>query len=317
VKRLVFVAVLSFACTPAVPDARATDGSASATSERSAPETSAHAPSRAATVPANEPQTTEPMLASYDFENPVARFDLPGRLDEISGLAMTDDGRLFAHDDERGRVHEIDPVTGVVGKRFDLGGGDLRGDFEAIATVGERMFMVTSLGFLYEFREGADRESIGYRVTNLEVGDACEVEGLDHDPVDDALLVACKVSAPDRGEIVVHRFPVEPGREALPPLRVPKAGLRAHGLEPEFNASAIVVTASGTFLLVAGPQEVLIEVDRAGDLVAAVQLDRDRHPQPEGLELGEDGALYVSDERNDKRNAHLTVYARRPAEGPS
>lgn len=286
---LAWFVLASLGCGPAVPDATAT-------------------PSQAEQVPT--------VLAGYDFERPSARFELPGRLDEISGLALTDDGRLFAHDDERGRVHELDPITGEVGKRFDLGGGPVRGDFEGIATVGERLFLVTSIGFLYEFREGDDRQSIGYRVTDLGLRDVCEVEGLDHDSVDDALLVACKVSAPDQGDIVVHRFPVDPTREPLAPLRIPKAGLTAHGLDPEFEASSVVAHPSGHLLLIAGPQDVLIEVDRSGHIVAAIDLPRDRHPQPEGLEVGVDGALYVSDERNGRR-AHLTVYAPTGAAGPA
>jgi uncharacterized protein YjiK len=289
VRALAFVALVSLGCGPAVPDAAAT-------------------PSGVEQVPS--------ALAEYDFERPSARFDLPGRLDEISGLALTDDGRLFAHDDERGRIHEVDPVTGEVGKRFDLGGGPVQGDFEGIAAVGDRLFLVTSIGFLYEFREGDDGQDIGYRVTDLGVRDVCEVEGLDHDAVDDVLLVSCKVSAPDRGEIVVHRFPVDPTRAPLPPLRIAKAGMSAFGLDPDFEASAIVAHPSGNLLLVAGPQDVLIEVDRSGNILAAVDLARDRHPQPEGLEIGADGALYVSDERNG-RAAHLTVYAPRGTAGPA
>lgn len=309
------MALASIACAPAVPDARATDASAPDTAAPVAAEALADAGPGAAMRTAPEPQGAESLLSSYDFQTPIGRFDLPGRLDEISGLAMADDGRLLAHDDERGRIHAIDPRTGEVGKRFDLGGGPVQGDFEAMAAVGERLFVVSSLGFLYEFREGADRENVGYRVTDLGIGGACEVEGLDHDPLDDALLVACKASTPDRGEIVVHRFPVDSAQGALTPLRIPKAELASHGLPPDFDASAIVVGPTGTLLLVAGPQEVLIEVDRAGRILGAVRLDRDRHPQPEGLEVGADGVLYVSDERSDKRNAHLTAYARRVGAG--
>ena len=45
---------------------------------------------------------------------PVARWILPDRLGEISGLTLTEDQRLFAHGDEFGRVYEIDYRRGVV-----------------------------------------------------------------------------------------------------------------------------------------------------------------------------------------------------------
>ena len=68
------------------------------------------------------------VLALYDFERSSAVLELPGRLDEISGLAMSPDGRLFAHNDERATVHEIDPSAGEVGKRFSAGDEPLRGE---------------------------------------------------------------------------------------------------------------------------------------------------------------------------------------------
>lgn len=245
----------------------------------------------------------------YDLEHRTRRFDLPGRLDEISGLAFTPDGRLFAHDDERGRVYQIDPMTGEVGKRFDLGEEVVRGDFEGIAIVGERFFLISSTGFLYEFREAGDRESTGYRVTDTRVGASCEVEGLDYDPLDEVLLIACKVSTPDRGVIVVYRLPLDPARDRSPPLEIPRAQLPAHALDAGFDPSAVTVDPTGTLLLLSGGHNALIEVDRSGRILAGVELSKKRHPQPEGLAFGPDGTLYISDEKNGK-DARLTAYAR-------
>ena len=259
---------------------------------------------------ADAPPAAASFLAGYDFDERLRRFDLPGRLDEVSGLAFSPDGRLFAHDDERGRVHEIDPVSGEVGKRIDLGEALVRDDFEGLAIVGERFFLVSSTGRLYEFREGADRENMAFRVTDTGVGDTCEVEGLDHDPFEDELLIACKVSLPDRGEIVVHRLPLEPGRERPPAVRIAKSLLEPFGLEGEFDASAVAVTPTGSWLLLSGRHDAVIEVDRDGAVLAAVPLRKGRHPQSEGLAIGPDGTLYISDEKNGK-DARLTAYGPR------
>ena len=264
-------------------------------------------------------QSSEPpartVLDRHDFRQMSARFDLPGRLDEISGLAITPDGRLFAHDDERALVHEIDRLTGEVGKRFSAGDPPIRGDFEGIAIVGDRFFLVTSVGLLYELREAEDRAEAPYRVSDTELGASCEVEGLDYDPVDEALLFACKVSRPDRGAIVVHRVPLDPTRGALPPLLVPRSQLLDHGIEADFEPSAIAVDPTGTFLMVSAPIESLIEVDRSGRVVAGLRLSRVWHPQPEGLAFGPDGTLYIADEQNGQE-AHITAYERVPERGP-
>jgi len=256
-----------------------------------------------------------PLAERFDLSRPVGRFELPGRLDEISGLATTSDGRLFGHDDERATVHEIDPVTGEVGKRFSLGDPPLRDDFEGLAVVGERFFLMTSHGALYEFREVDDRTEAPYRVTETGLGAACELEGLDYDPVDDALLLPCKTPRSEQATIRIHRVSIDPDRAPLAPIDVPRRELARHGVRATFEPSAVLVHPEGTLLLVSATVEALLEVDRGGRVLSAHTLSRDRHPQPEGLALSPTGALIVADERNGG-DAHLTVYARRAAPAP-
>jgi uncharacterized protein YjiK len=257
-------------------------------------------------------QETPGVLALFDFESPAATFEMPGRLDEISGLAITANGRLFGHNDERGTVHEIDGTSGEVGKRFSIGDPPLDGDFEGLAVAGERFFLVTSAGLLHEFREVGDRETSPHRVTDLGVGGACEVEGLDYDARSDALLVACKVTSPDRGSILVHSVPLDPQRPRPVPLHISRAQLPAFGLRTEFQPSSIAVSPVGTLLLVSADPEAIIEVDRAGRVIGGVDLPGRRHPQTEGLAFGPDGTLYLADEQNGQPG-QLTAYAPVPA----
>jgi uncharacterized protein YjiK len=250
------------------------------------------------------------VLALYDLESPAASFEMPGRLDEISGLAITADGRLFGHNDERGTVHEIDRASGEVGTRFSIGDPPVRADFEGLAIVGERFFLITSASLLYEFREVGDRETSPHRVTDLGLGSSCEVEGLDHDPGADALLVACKVVSPDRGFIVIHRIPLDPARPRPAPLEIARAQLLGFDLRADFQPSSVVVSPTGTLVLVSAAPEAIIEVDAAGNVIAGIDLPGSRHAQPEGLAFGPDGTLYVADEQNGA-SARVTAYARR------
>ena len=260
---------------------------------------------------AQEPTT---LPERYDFSRRWARHDLPSRLNEISGLAFTPDGRLFAHGDERAWVHEIDPETGKVGKRFMLGDRTAQDDFEGMAIVGERFFLISSRGLLYEAREGEDRVEVPYRVTDTGLGNTCEVEGLEYHPGWDELLIPCKSTTPDLGAIVIHRMPISPDAMRRAPILVRRAALAAHGVDTDFHPSAIALDpATGTLVLVAAREEAILEISPEGRVIAALQLSQGRHPQVEGVAFGPDGTLYLADERNG-RDARLTAY--RSAQGP-
>ena len=264
-----------------------------------------------ACAPAVTPgQETFGVLALYDLGRPTASFQMPGPLEEISGLAVTSEGRLFGHNDERATVHEIDRGTGAVGRRIFIGGDpSIEGDFEGLAIAGERFFLVTSQGALYEFREAGDREIAPHRVTDLGLSTSCEIEGLDYDPSDDLLLVACKVATPERGAIVVHRMPLDPRRPRPAPLQVPRGQLPTFGVAADFQPSSVAVTPAGTLLLSSAAPEALIEVDRTGRVLAGIELDSERHPQTEGLAFGPEGTLYLADEQNGAA-ARVTAYPR-------
>src|SRR4051812_19974544 len=51
---------------------------------------------------------------------PLAMWLMPPGLHEISGLALTSRGTILTHDDNIGRVYEIDPKSGILLKAFSL-----------------------------------------------------------------------------------------------------------------------------------------------------------------------------------------------------
>ncbi|NJD19507.1 MAG: hypothetical protein FIA95_09545 [Gemmatimonadetes bacterium] len=252
----------------------------------------------------------------FDFGHRVAHFDLPGRLAEASGLAFTPDGRLLAHGDERGGVYTADPATGAVDRGFRVGEPPIADDLEGVATAGERVFMASSAGRLYEFRAVPQGGTSPVRVSELGLGGACEVEGLAYEADADALLAVCKTLHPPAPEVRIHRFPISPNARALEPIRVPLAAFRSRGHQGAVSPSGIDVDPStGTLVVVAARQELLFEVDREGRLLDLVHLSRQRHPQPEGIAFGPDGLLYIADEANGG-TARITVYGPRKEPSP-
>ena len=152
-------------------------------------------------------QVPPTLTERYDLENRTSRVSLPRRLDEASGLAVTTDGRVFMHGDERAVVYQVDPAEGTVLKEFSLGVPVLSGDFEGIAIAGDRFFLINSQGLLLEFHEGAEDESVSFRGVDTGLSNRCEVEELAFEPATQALVAACK-TVPRRDEdfIVLYRI---------------------------------------------------------------------------------------------------------------
>jgi uncharacterized protein YjiK len=252
-----------------------------------------------------------PLTERWDLERRRDRFDLPGRLAEVSGLAATEDGRLFAHDDERGLVYRIDGEDGSVDRGFQVGETLVRDDFEGMAIAGARFFLVSSTGRLYEFREAGEGESSPVRVTDTGLSGICEVEGLAYQRSSESLVLACKTVTPEVPEVRLYRLPLSGGPVDATPIRVPWSDFEAMGHKGPVHPSAIDVDpVSGTLVLLAAREELLFELDGRGRLLDVVTLPKARHRQPEGLAVGIRGLLYIADEAGGEK-ARLTAYGPR------
>lgn len=252
---------------------------------------------------------------------------LPLELREISGLALTADGRLFAHGDEDATVFEIDPRDGRLRKRFrlaptgsepDLGKkgreGMVAGDFEDIAIVGDRFFLVTSTGVLLEFAESEDGQRVPYTAHPTGLGERCEMEGLASDPAGANLLLLCKEShvRSERDRVAIYSWSLSDQKlEPAAHIVIPYSAITRSSGDGQFNGSALAFMPGGSSLvLVAGPQRLFAEISAAGKAVGGGKLDATSVLQPEGLAFLPDGTLLISSE-GGKGPATLSGYAPR------
>ena len=271
----------------------------------------------------------EGALARYEpGGRPAWRVTLPAELTEVSGLAVAADGRLFAHGDEEALIYQLDPRTGRIIKGFglepgvdvpDLGkkprDGRVAGDFEDIAIVGDRFYLVTSNAVLLEFSEGAADTRVPFTAHATGLADTCEVEGLAHAAASGDLLMLCKEmrekGARDRVEI--HAWSLAERRmDSTPRLSVPYSELSRITGTRGFNGSALEFTPGGRSLaIIAGPQRAFAEITAEGRPIAGGGLDRAELPQPEGIAFLPDGTLLVSSE-GGRGEATMNGYAARP-----
>jgi hypothetical protein len=142
-------------------------------------------------------------------EPPVAKWIMPTELREISGLTLTARGTVLTHDDEIGRIYEIDPKAGIILKRFMLTGLP-HGDFEAITVAGPDVYLLESNGKIFKFKEGADGTEVPYSKFDTHLGKECEFESIAFEADSSRLVLVCKkvLTKGANHDLVLYRFPL-------------------------------------------------------------------------------------------------------------
>lgn len=251
------------------------------------------------------------LLASHSLDaTHMLQWRLPERLQEISGLALTPDERLFAVADEKAVVFEINVERQQLVKAFALGEPVLRGDFEGIAIVDGDIILITSDGDLYRASEGDDGEQLEYTITRTGLGKHCEIEGLAADLARQRLLIACKQARKGILRLSIFAWSLE--HDSLldeQTIEVPLAEITRHIKGRRLNPSGIALDpVSGNLLLIAARQRAIVELTADGKLVRALALPlQGRHRQPEGIEIMRDGRLLIADEGGNHK-ARLAIY---------
>lgn len=263
-----------------------------------------------ALVACTAPTVPDTSLFAAEAEN---RFELPNALREISGLAVSPDGRVFGHDDEHATIYEIDVTRGAVVKSFSIGDPAETGDFEGLAIAPNGDFWLTdSRGRLMRFREGGDRATVDAERFDTGVGETCEVEGITYQPSDQSFVLACKRmrgrgQRTDAPQLRVWRVGAQETR-AWGPITADVA--EAAGVS-DFQPSDIAFDpASGRLIVISGLDGAIAEFGPDGALLSARALGH-RHRQAEGVAVLPDGSLIIADEGGNDR-AHISRYLRRP-----
>ncbi len=255
-----------------------------------------------------------PLGPSLFAAEPSARWRLPKRLEEISGLAVTGDGRLMGHDDELGILYELNPETGAVSERIRLGDPVARGDFEGLAIGADGIFyLVTSDGLVHAFREIPGQATVDFEVFDCGLSRAAEIEGAAWDAFGERLIMGCKRShsAALNGALVLYAWsPAQPDQHARTWLTIPAYALAEAVGARAFHPSGVEIDpSSGRIVIISSIEKAIVELDPSGRLLAARVLGAEHHRQPEGIAIMPDGSLVIADEAHGGR-ASLTRYDR-------
>lgn len=263
------------------------------------------------TVLAERSRRMTERLRSDSGTGPVARWLLPAALREISGLALTPDGRLFAHSDESSVIYEIDYRHGTIVKHFQVGRRAVTADFEALTIVGPRFFLLASNGEIYEFAEGEANDRVEYTIHDTRLGRECEFEGMTFDSVASAMILACKNIGERqlRDNVVLYRVGLDSTSRPTPVV-IPLSQARGANNWPEIKPSDLAIDPlTGNYVIIAAQQKGLIQVTRDGRVVSASSLP-DSLDFAEGLALTRDSLLIISTEATGGTQAAVQVFRR-------
>lgn len=257
----------------------------------------------------------------YFLNDPDYEFVLPAKLEEISGLALEENGQqLYAVQDEKGNVYKINIKTGEVEDKVDFAPN---GDYEGIAINGTTTYVTKSNGTIYEVANiGTDHQAVDKFQTPLKGKN--DIEGLCFYPAQNSLLIACK-GIPNFGETAetsndrkfIYRFDLTTKKMVEEPfykitLKTIKAFIEQNGendslekfkeeLEEtnrlRFSPSGIAVhPQTGDLYILSSKKRMILVLNANLDIQHLIKLKKSMHRQPEGIAFGKNGTLYVSNE---------------------
>jgi uncharacterized protein YjiK len=255
---------------------------------------------------AQQDALNEGTLNDYNFSGEHSKtVTLPKKLNEISGLAITVDNRLFTHNDEVGTIYEIDISTWEILNEFYLGEKKLKKDFEGIAVVKDSLFMVTNSGVIYKFPYSGDKKNVDYKIFKTFLSAKYNVEGLCYDEATNSLLLACKDYAGKKLKRYKAIYSFDLSTHKL--LKEPEYLINLDSLKNKFNIDNFSPTGievhpnSGNIFVLSSHEKAIVELSSNGILLNAVKLKSKNHRQPEGITFLSNQSLLISDEGQNKK----------------
>jgi uncharacterized protein YjiK len=254
----------------------------------------------------------------YQLRQPNEKHLMPKILEEISGLGISKDGSsLVAIQDEDGLLFYIDAKTGDITREQKFWKD---GDYEGIEWIADRIYVVKSTGTIYEVSE-LDKEEPKVEKHKFFLDSKNDVEGLAYDPKSNQLLLACKAEAGREGafrhqkgiytlDLDTKKMSEKPAYfvnlDSVNTYLQKSPGIRKlekliEFFDPDepfgFAPSGIAIHPhTGHLYITSSVGKMLLVLKPDGQILHIEKLDKDVHPQPEGLCFADDGTLYVSNE---------------------
>lgn len=229
----------------------------------------------------------------------INRWKLPEKLNEISGIAWIDEGRLACVQDEEGTIFIYNLDKNMVEKTVNFAG---RGDYEGIAVVDSNAFVLRSDGTLFEILDFIknDFEVKKYTTPFSENND---MESLCYDKAENRLLLLPKEKDLESDEFLgVYTFNLNSREMEYNPIfkiefNDPIFEKKKEQKDNSINPSDIAINPLNRHhYIVDGKNPKILILDKTGKTYKVTNLNKKKFRQPEGITFSSKGTLYISNE---------------------
>lgn len=247
----------------------------------------------------------------YDLEHPTV-IELPTSLNEISGLwYYPKDTSLFAIVDEDGFLYKIFPKHPDRILRWKFHG---HGDFEDVCMVNGIFYILRSDGDIFATTIAAGDAIQSEKFDLPEKGN--EFESLYYDDSLKMILLVCKDCPSDkRKTLSTWAFNPATKQFVQSPLQIDVQSIASIIGEDKikFKPSASILNPfTGQLMLLSSVNKLLVTARRDGSIVQAYPLGAKLFKQPEGMAIGTDRTLYISNEAAGQGSPTILVFPYKP-----
>lgn len=260
-----------------------------------------------------EDESDKSVITSGDFQYDMYSFEknykLPGRLQEISGLAYWKENILLCVEDENGRLYLYDHAKEEVIQEIKFG---KKGDYEGVTQSENIAYVIRSTGKLFYFNIEDEPE---VTKVDLPFKSSNDLEGITKGHKKDEFYIACKQN-PELLENgvegrAVYTYNVKKDKVKTRPYihltsdsfkdEIKKAGLNPSKHMPFLPSGIAVHPITEDVFLISSVGRLLIVLNKSGSIVSMAPLKRSLYRQPEGICFDNEGNMFISSEGRGKK----------------
>jgi hypothetical protein len=240
------------------------------------------------------------------------KFSMPDNLLEVSGITFKNQeaDSIYAIQDEEGRLFSLKwAIKDATSSRFAP-----RGDYEDLAIMGNKAFVLKSSGDIYGFNLNMGLEDVSEQAKLWEdLLPKAEYESMYADEKEQSIYVLTKSAGKKKGTacFMLKYDPATNEFAGAEEIKVDLDGLEVKGkkLKSGFKASAFARNpVTKAWYILSSANKLLVVTNPDCSIKSVYDLDASTFNQPEGIAFDKDQNLYISNEGDEITNGNILKF---------